>query len=76
MCLNIFCVKIATTECSYFVATIVESLVELLQGTESSCRRTTEQPERVFDPVLKAQEACKHSQSRNALHVNIGVRCT
>lgn len=56
-----------------FVATIVESLVELLQGTESSCGRATEQPERVFDPVLKAQEACKRSQSWNALHVDISV---
>lgn len=42
-------------------ATTMESLAELLQGTKSSSRRTTEQLERVFDPVLKTQEAYKYS---------------
>jgi hypothetical protein len=42
-------------------ATIMESFAELLQGTKGPSRRTTEQLERIFDPVLKAQEACKCS---------------
>jgi hypothetical protein len=39
----------------------MESLAELLQGTKGSSRGTAEQLERIFDPVLKTQEAYKYS---------------